>query len=346
MFELLQRYRFLTIATLVAIVLITASIIYFLYTPVVRGDINPIEIAVEEGDGLVRIAEKLHDSGLIRNRLFFIFYVKTRGEEDDLKAGRYVLSKSLNIQIIARLIVSGKSRPDDIKIVIPEGSNIWEIDKRLVQTELISEAQFSSQYYDKEGYLFPDTYNLKRPASPKLQRGEQARQVVEELAVKMAENFKNKTAGLLGGLSLVESMKVVIIASILEKEARKEEDMKLVSGIIKKRLELGIPLQIDATVIYGACQRISTENNWFKNCDVTFQGPANEIKIDGPFNTYTRKGLPVGPISNPGLIAINAAMNPKSSDYLFYLSTRDGSQIIYSKTSTEHLANRKKYLGF
>jgi len=87
------------------------------------------------------------------------------------------------------------------------------------------------------------------------------------------------------------------------------------------------------------------ESNFTKNCDVTFQGPAIEIKIDGPYNTYTRKGLPVGPISNPGLKAINSALNPQTSDYLYYLSTRDGSQIIYSKTAGEHGGDRKKYLG-
>ena len=121
--------------------------------------------------------------------------------------------------------------------------------------------------------------------------------------------------------------------------------MKLVSGIIKKRLELGIPLQIDAAVIYGACRRIAEEGNWIRNCNVTFQGPAIEIKIEGPFNTYIYKGLPPAPISNPGLQAIEAALNPTPSDYLYYLSTRDGSQMIYSKTPGEHAANRRKYLG-
>ena len=106
-----------------------------------------------------------------------------------------------------------------------------------------------------------------------------------------------------------------------------------------------MPLQIDATVIYGACRRKMAEIKFTKNCEVTFQGPAIEIKIDGPYNTYTRKGLPPGPISNPGLKAIEAALNPTASNYLYYLSTRDGSQMIYSKTAGEHVANRRKYLG-
>ena len=265
---------------MVAIILISIFIIYFLYSPSVREDMEPVEIAVEEGDGLGKITQKLHDSGLIRSSLLFTLYIKIRGEENELKAGNYVLYKSLNIPTITRLIVTGKSKPDDIKVFIPEGSNIWEIDEKLVQAGLISEGEFSSQYHDIEGYLFPDTYHISQNSKVKSQN------LLEELGNKMAENFNNKTASLLGGLSLAESREVIVIASILEKEARTEQDMKLVSGIIKKRLELGIPLQIDAAVIYGACRRIAEEGNWIRNCNVTFQGPAIEIKIEGPFNTY------------------------------------------------------------
>ncbi|MDP3792863.1 MAG: endolytic transglycosylase MltG [bacterium] len=343
---LLRKYNYLTIATLVAIVLISIFTVYFLYSPTVRLDTNPIEIIIEEGDGLVTVAEKLDNAGLIRNKLFFVVYVKIRGEEDDLRAGRYILSKSLNIPTIAELIVSGKSKPDDIKVILTEGSNIWEIDDKLVQAQLIYEGQFSFQYYDMEGYLFPDTYSLSNQRST-INNQQQNR--AEELVGKMTDNFNNKTAELLGGLSLAESREVIIIASILEKEAREKEDMKLVSGIIRKRLELDMPLQVDATVIYGAClrnfQQPTTNSQQRKNCDVTFQSPAAEIKIDGPYNTYTRKGLPPVPISNPGLKAIEASLNPTPSDFLYYLSTRDGSQMIYSKTPGEHAANRKKYLG-
>ena len=104
-----------------------------------------------------------------------------------------------------------------------------------------------------------------------------------------------------------------------------------------------MPLQLDATVAYGACLRRFLINE--KNCDVTQIGVANEIKIDSAYNTYTRAELPRGPISNPGMAAIRAAKNPKSSDYLYYLSAKDGTTI-FAKTSAEHEANRRKYLGY
>ena len=134
-------------------------------------------------------------------------------------------------------------------------------------------------------------------------------------------------------------------ASILEKEARSEEDMRLVAGIIRNRLAKKMPLQIDATVSYGACLRRFVAGNFKKDCDVTQMPVGAEIRIDSEYNSYMRSGLPVGPIANPGITAIQAVLNPQSSDYFYYLSTRDGSQMIYSKTATEHAANRRKYLG-
>ena len=158
-----------------------------------------------------------------------------------------------------------------------------------------------------------------------------------EIIKKMWENFEEKTRG------LTITPQAVIVASMLEKEVRKAEDMALVAGIIYKRLELGMPLQIDATVAYGSCLNIWTSQVQ-RTCDVTEINLIENIKIDSPYNTYTRKGLPLGPISNPGLRALNAALNPVASDYLYYLSARDDGRTIFSKTAEEHQLNRKKYL--
>ena len=295
-----------------------------------------VEVNIESGDGLKIVGNKLYDLGLIHNELLFVLYVKIRGDEDDLRAGRYLFSKSMNIPAIVLSVTSGNSETEDIEITIPEGFNIWEIDKKLVQSGLISEGEFSSQYYQEEGYLFPDTYRLHINQDDRINP--------QELNKKMRDNFEEKVLGVHKSLSENDGS-YLTIASILEKEAKTEEDMRLVAGIIQNRLSIGMPLEIDATVVYGACVRESVKTNYSKNCDVTFQGPAVEIKIDSPYNTYMRKGLPIGAISNPGLKAIEAVFNPEASDYLFYLSTRDGSQIIYSKTAGEHAVNRRKYLG-
>jgi len=315
---------------------------YLLFLPVNSADKNPIEVNVESGDSLRSVADKLEEAGLIYSKSMFIIYVKARGDEDDLKAGRYVLNQSLNIPMIVSLMVLGKSKPNDVRLLIPEGFNIWEIDERLVKLGLISEGQFASKYHDDEGYLFPDTYQLHRQSitgDPQTPEG-----YIQELRDKMTENFNTKTDELLNGLSYTERMRILVVASILEKEARLERDMKLVAGIIYNRLELDMPLQIDATVLYGACIKEAEKVDFMKDCKVHYQSPALQLKADSPFNTYIRKGLPPSPIANPGLNSIEAALNPTESNYLYYLSTRDGV-MIYSKTAAEHVANRKKYLG-
>jgi len=320
----------------VAFTFFFSVVTYLVYAPVIRGDSSPVEVNIESGDGLKIVAGKLYNLGLIRSESLLVLYVKVRGDEDSLKAGRYLFSRSMNIPVIVLSVVSGNSETEDTEITIPEGLNVWEIDQKLVQSGLILEGEFSSKYYQEEGYLFPDTYRLNSREDTKID--------LRELREKMKSNFEKKVFGAYKSLAENDGS-YLVIASILEKEAKTEEDMRLVSGIIQNRLSIGMPLEIDSAVVYGACVRESVKTNYTKNCDVTFQGPAVEIKIDSPYNTYMRKGLPLGPISNPGLKAIEAALNPKASDYLFYLSTRDGSQIIYSKTSAEHGANRRKYLG-
>ncbi len=346
---IIDNYKLKIIAISVAIIFVT-FIFYFLYSPMDRNNNEAVEVIIRPGDGLRMIADKLDEADLIKSELLFMTYVRLRREDSRLKAGRYLFSKSMNTPVIVSLIVGGKFQPDDLVVTIPEGLNVWETDKLLNKRGLILEGQFSLQFYGEEGYLFPDTYRVgKLKIKNEKLKSEIETDFIQELTAKMRENFESKTRELFKNLNLEKQKEIIIVASILEKEAKTEEDMRLVAGIIYKRLELGMPLQIDATVTYGSCLRNFQFSifNFQKpeNCDVTFQSPAEEIKIDGSYNTYTRKGLPAGPISNPGLKAITAALDPAPSDYLYYLSTRDGSRIIYSKTPAEHAVNRKKHLG-
>lgn len=347
MFKWFKKFKnFKAIAVLAAIafvLLVFIPVFYFVYIPVYAGN-TPIKVVIEEGQGSQAIAQILKENGLIRSELAFLAYVKLGGEEGNLKAGKYNFSGRLDVPDVAYILVNGLSESEDIRLLVSEGFNIWEIDKRLVSLGLIKEGEFSSQYYIEEGYLFPDTYRLNQLLATS------SYELPASLRKRMADNFDEKAGELFANLSKEEREKIIIVASMLEKEARTEKDMKLVAGIIYKRLELGMLLQIDATVVYGACRwqfisQVEDPKSRIQNCDVTFQGVAREIKIDGAYNTYTRKGLPPGPISNPGLNAIYAAINPTKSDYLYYLSTRDGSQMIFSKTPGEHAANRRKYLG-
>lgn len=327
------KFNLKTIAVSLAVVLIL-WLGYVIFYPIkFTRDTN---ITISEGSSVKTIAGLLSENRLIRNKYVFIIYVSALGEDRDLKAGDYVIPQISNLSQIVDILASGLSESDDIQITFPEGSNIWEIDKKLTDLGYASEGDFSSLYHEDEGYLFPDTYKLK---------AKDGKINVADLKEKMSNNFKSKTSQLFVALNEEVRNNFITIASILEKEAKTSEDMKLVAGIIAKRMSIGMPLEVDASVVYGACVRQAQENKYSKYCDVTFQGPAIEIKIDSPYNSYIRKGLPAGPISNPGLKAVQAALDPMPSDYLYYLSTRDGSEIIYSKTPTEHNQNRKKYLG-
>jgi len=288
-------------------------------------------VHVSSGQSLTSISETLKERGLIRSSIVFRFYVAGLGWERNLKAGDYTIPANSSLSDIAEQIAGGGGSSTDIIVFIPEGSNIWEIDKRLANAGLIIEGKFAAAYGSKEGYLFPDTYHFK-PGS-----------LLGEIAQKMEQNGEEKTKTLIGGLSAPIRDRIITIASIIEKEAREESDMHLVSGVISNRIKRGMHLEIDATVSYGACLRMFSANPT-KDCQVNLIGVGAEIKIDSAYNTYARNGLPPHAISNPGLASIDAALNP-TGNYFYYLSTRDGSQIIFSKTAAEHTANRRKYLG-
>ena len=257
----------------------------------------------------------------------------------------------MNIIEISEKIVSG----DTVKetITIPEGWNLRDIgwyfeNQGMFQAEELFELMgFPLIDYSKEktlpfpksfdldysflkdklkhlsfeGYLFLDTYEINR--------GED----LESIVRKMLDNFDKKlTQELRAEISSQKKtiFEIITMASLLEREVRTLEDKKLVSGVLWKRLENGVPLQVDATIIYitgGKTTKVSKE----------------ETKIDSPYNTYKHRGLPLGPISNPGLESILASVYPESSDYWYYLSTKEG-KTIFSRTLEEHNIAKVKYL--
>ncbi|MEK7589580.1 MAG: endolytic transglycosylase MltG [Patescibacteria group bacterium] len=320
----LQIKRSHIIAIAVAIMCLSV-VMLGTWLPAQRKDNEIREIIIERGQNLQSIADDLKSQQLIRSKYLFIFYVTARGQESQLQAGRYHLTRSMNILQIAYRLVNGLAESDDLKVVITEGSNIWEIDEKIVEAGLAREGEFARLYYPREGKLFPDTYRFKKDT------------VLKEVGNKFADTYAKKSGN--------PNIYTLITASLLEKEAKKPEDMAMVADIIERRLGLGMLLQMDASVGYGWCLRTSLAQNFARRCDVTQAPIATEIRRDGEFNLYMRHGLPPRPISNPGTVAINAARNPIKNEYLFYLSTRDGSELIFAKTLQEHERNRRKYLG-
>jgi len=264
---------------------------------------------IEKGQSLFQIAENLEKESLIKNRFFFDFYVLIRGAQNKLQAGEYSLSPSMDITEIAKKIISGEVAK--IVVTIPEGFTVKQIEERL-GLKLPGE--------NLEGFLFPDTYQFP----PRVSGAEVVKKMRDNFDKKFTP-YRNEVSG--AGLTPFE---IITMASLLEKEVKTKEDKELVSGILWKRLENKIPLQIDATITYITGQK-------------TTKISKEETQIDSPYNTYKYLGLPKGPICNPGLESILAAIYPKDSDYWYYLSTPEG-ETTFSKTLEEHNYAKSKYL--
>jgi len=296
---------------------------------------------IERGEGTREIALNLEKEGLIKSGPLFQLYTLWKGVSGNLQAGNYLLSPSMTIPEITKNLVSGEVIR--IKITIPEGFNLAEVIQELLESYpnsyRIKELKVNSFQEDfeflkdappeanLEGFLFPDTYYFKK------QETENKKQKIEEIVQKMLTNFDKKlTPDLKTEINRQNKtiFEIVIMASLIEKEVKTFEDKKLVSGILWKRLEAGIPLQVDATITYITGKK-------------TTKILKTELQIDSPYNTYKYKGLPLGPISNPGLESILAAVYPEDSDYWYYLSTPEG-ETIFSKALEEHNIAKAKYL--
>jgi len=211
-------------------------------------------------------------------------------------------------------------KSNEILITIPEGYTIKQIGDLFEKNNLFSKKDFLNFARNEEGYLFPDTYKFFKNTTP------------QKVAEKMKNNFDIKVAEFLPEISRQKKSlsNIIIMASIIEKEVHNLEDRKIVSGILWKRIEQGIGLQVDASLTYilGKTSAELTQE---------------DLKIDSLYNTYKYKGLPAGPISNPGKNAIESAIFPQTSPYLFYLSDKEGITR-YARNFEEHKENKFKYL--
>lgn len=276
---------------------------------------------VREGMTLNEAAVSLESRAFIRSEFWFKAFGILWGGERGLKAGEYYFKTPISASRVAWRLTHGTYELVPIRITIPEGSNNYQIASFLKKAlPVFNEKLFLKEARSKEGFLFPDTYLFL----PSLNEG--------NIIKAMEAVFKKRIAIIQEELDSFKKplADVVIMASLLEKEARTTETRQKISGILWKRLAEGMPLQVDAVFPY------------------IFNGEPydltdGDLLIDSPYNTYKYAGLPLGPITNPGLDAIRAAIMPIKTPYFYYLSDKNGN-MHYAVTHEGHLINRERYL--
>ncbi len=296
------------------------------------GNPDPVIFEVPQGSGLSAIAKQLKSSELIKSELGFKQQAKQMQAETAMKAGTYELNQTLTASEIIAKMVAGEIYVEKVKVVIPEGYELKQIEERLIEAGLIDKADFEAAMaqgqYDfpiaaelpdgktrMEGFLFPATYQIPKNATE------------EEIVSLMLGTFNKhfKTAYYDQAKKMNFSvLEVVTLASIVEREAKLDSERALIAGVFLNRLKINKQLESCATIQYALGERKT--RLYYK-----------DLAVDSPYNTYKHRGLPPGPIASPGAKSIEAVLYPEVSEYLYFRTTAkaDGSHD-FSKTFQEH----------
>ncbi len=308
--------------------------VLFEFTPIKEKEGDFI---IQRGDNFLEVANNLKSRGYVESKIIFIYELIKDNKKSEIKAGRYDLKKEMNNQEIINIITKGFDSL--LKITIIPGTTIKNIANTLNKQTNISQDVFfeialsNNEEITKEfpflkdkpidvgyeGYFFPDTYQIDFYEN----KEDFLRMVFSNFDKKLNEELRKDIEK--NNRTIFET---IIVASMIEKEVILYEDKQMVSGILWKRLDNDVPLQVDSTLLYF----LSSDN---PNLD--------DRNVESWYNTYKYKGLPVTPICNPGIESIKAAIYPKSSDYWYYLNAKNG-ETIFSKTLGEQLINKAKYL--
>lgn len=313
----LKKYRWRIVASLIGVLLIGYALLFAPPSDFPSGKI----FIVNRGESAAQIAESFADAHLVAHASVLHILLRVTGVGNTVQAGAYSFTEPESVLTIAFRLSTGDYGIPPARITLSEGMTVRDLSTRVASAlPEISAADIIAAGKDYEGYLFPDTYIFPPGAD------------AESVIATMRANFTEKIAPLTGaiGSSGHSLSEIITMASIIEKEARTIESKRIVSGILWHRIAIGMPLQVDA--VFGYIFNRDTYSPSFK-----------DLKVDSPYNTYIHKGLPPGPIDNPGLDSIDAALNPTKTPYLFYLTGRD-NQMHYASTYAGHQANQRKYL--
>lgn len=292
--------------------------------PVNKNDKSANVFVINRGDKTQTIINKLRNEGLIRNTIVFFAVVKTQGIENNLQAGVFRLSPSMDAYRVSRELTHGSL---DISVTLIEGQRKEEMATTLSQNVGLPESEFIKEA--REGYLFPDTYFIPKNADVET--------VLKILTTNFNSKFKQAKQEVKKRNNLSDD-EIIVLASLIEREAGLDNDRPQIANILLKRIDEGHKLQVDATVQYVLGYQ-PREKRWWKKT-LSF----DDLEIDSSYNTYRKFGLPPTPICNPGIASIKAALQANgSTPYLFYISDKTG-KMHYARNSDEHQTNIDKYL--
>jgi UPF0755 protein len=338
----------LVLAVIVILVIAAAGAggyVYWGLKPPARSD-QIVRLTVSPGTGTNEIADLLRDKGLIRSSLLFKLRLKLESEGSRFQAGTYDMNPGMTADHIIEKLNSGNVVPEEmVRFTIPEGFTVKQMADKLqeegvanadvllklakepdgIDSPLLSQIPDNAKLlYRLEGYLFPETYELKKGST----EADIVQRMLEETSVKLHQipDFDAKLQA--SGYTLNQ---IMTVASLVEREVVVDKERPIVAGVIYNRLHKNMKLEIDATVQY----LLGKPKERLLNSDLR--------KVDSPYNSYLYAGLPPGPIASPSLKSIEAALEPAKSNYLFYVTKKDGSQgHLFAATYQEHLANIKK----
>ncbi len=297
-------------------------------------------VSIESGDNALVVGQKLTQAGIISGKYYFAFYLWRAGKLHAIVAGVYEFPKGMQIPEAMRIVTGGEVVPMRVKVTFPEGWTAKDMSQRLSANKLPGDdflAVVKNPTQDLknaypflkdlptgatlEGYLFPDTYYFAKDVT-----GEEiVKKMLEDFSIKVVPVIKNDLENQKKSL-----FEIVTMASVVEGEVKNDSDRKIVAGLFWNRLENQMPLQSDATLEYA----LGTNK---------IQHSIAETKTDSPYNTYQNKGLPPGPVSNPGLASIVATLQPQKTDFVYFLSDPKTGKTIFAKTFEQHVANKAKY---
>jgi UPF0755 protein len=308
------------IASALVALFVFLNIYFFFIIPPANFPIGRV-IEIEAGRSIGQVAGHLYTNNVVRSPMLFKFLAKMTGN-GRIIAGDYFFTKPRSIFSIVSRLSQGRYGLEPFKFTVTEGASVQEIGDLLEKNfQKFDKQEFLRQAASLEGFLFPDTYYFLPTITP------------ESAISAMTENFYKKIDENMEELGELNRPlhDIVIMASLLEKEARDKKTRQMIAGILWKRLEIDMPLQVDAVFLY-----INGKN--------TYELSVQDLRENNsPYNTYKYKGLPPGPIGNPGLESIYAAVHPEESDYLYYLADRAGNTY-YARTFDEHKVNKQKHI--